>query len=97
MLDRRAFVPLAPLAIRAVLMAVGLRLTLMVVSALLVSIGGDPVDNPLGIVGLNAALGIVDIHRRHEQMLWANLGYPFGVIAVLFAGVAAIIELVVAL
>lgn len=92
--DRRVLVPMAPLLIRALLFAPGIRLMLMTMSALLGSIGADPVDNPLGIVALSAAIAIADIHRRHERMLWANLGYPLVAIAALFAAVAAALELV---
>lgn len=100
MLDRSfhaVLAPLAPLAIRAVLIALGIRSMLLIVSAMLAFLGGDGVDGPFGVVVLSAVVGAVDIHRRHERLLWANLGYPLPVIAGLFAAVAAGFELIWAL
>ncbi|MEP6833986.1 MAG: hypothetical protein ABJB74_11350 [Gemmatimonas sp.] len=33
------------------------------------------IDSPVGVVLLLAALGWVDLQRRHESLFWSNLGY----------------------
>jgi hypothetical protein len=48
-----------------------------------------PEPNPLGTVLACQSLGVVDIRRRGERALWANLGYP-SVIVIGMYGLAAL-------
>ena len=47
------------------------------------------VPNPLLVIVLCSVLAIVDVRRRHERMLWANLGCSPAQLTVPFAIVAA--------
>lgn len=83
------FEPLMPLAIRALILYVLLRLLLGGISAASTSLGVVSPDSPAGIVLLVAVLGAIDLRRRGESVLWANLGYSlmatwgvFGAVAV---------------
>jgi hypothetical protein len=78
------------LALRAAFLWVPVRLIVGVTGRM--SDGAASLDSPLGIVLLCCALGVIDIHRRHERALWANLGISLVVIGSLFAFVAAMGE-----
>lgn len=97
MLARRDFLPLGPLVVRAFLLYLSLKLVLIVIGLIAESMGGERFDNPVGIIILGAILGTVDLHRRHETMLWANLGYPPTVMAALVGLTAVAGEIVWAL
>lgn len=45
-------------------------------------------EHPVGIVILVALLGQIDVRRRGERLLWANLGVGLTDVALLFAAVA---------
>lgn len=97
MLSRRDLLPLGPLVVRAFLLYVGLKLVLIVVGLIVGGSGGEGFDNPVGIIIFGATLGTVDLHRRHETTLWANLGYPPTVMAALVGLMAVAGEIVWAL
>jgi len=67
--------------------------------------GGLLLGDPLGILPANppafaillAIVGAVDIKRRHETMLWANLGFSAGTTAGIFAATAAVGEILLSL
>jgi len=78
-----------------------LRATAFVVAALVATMGGNvsaaELDSPPAIVVLAVALAFVDIHRRGERVLWANLGYSPVVTCGLFGAVALVGESILAL
>ena len=89
--------PLRPLALRAAILYVLLRLLLAAVSAIGAGSDAPSFDSPFGIVLLVTALGAIDIRRRGESMLWANLGYPTFVLWGIFGAVALVGELLLLL
>jgi len=84
------------LALRAAILWVLVRL-LMGAAGSVSEEGGASLDSPIGIILLCCALCLVDIRRRHERALWANLGISLAVIGSLFAFVAATGEGVLAM
>jgi lipopolysaccharide export LptBFGC system permease protein LptF len=66
-----------------------------VVTAVLLLASERP--GPVAIVVICAVVGIVDLRRRRETMLWENLGVSTLQLASLFMLVAAIGELLLAL
>lgn len=84
------------LALRAAILWILVRLMVGVAGAV-ADDGGTSLDSPLGIILLCCALGLVDIRRRHERALWANLGISLVVIGSLFALVAALGEVALGL
>jgi hypothetical protein len=94
----RALAPLRIIALRAVVGYPMLRALLFVISALASAFAGQPViedfESPLGVVLIAAALGVVDIRRRGEAMLWGNLGFSQWTIAAIFAAAATLGEIV---
>ena len=82
------FEPLKPLATRAFILYVLLRLLLGGIGAAGARLGAASPDSPAGIVLLVAVLGAIDIRRRGESLLWANLGYSTRVTWGLFGAVA---------
>ena len=88
--------PLRPLALRAAILYVLLRLLLAAVSAIGAGSDAPSFDSPFGIVLLVTALGAIDIRRRGESTLWANLGYPTIVSWGLFGAVALVGDLLLA-
>jgi hypothetical protein len=97
----RALAPLRILLLRALVAYPLLRLLLFVVTAIVADIAGgsvaDGLESPLGVVLLAMALGAVDIRRRGETILWADLGYSPIVAPSLFALTAMLGELLLAL
>ena len=55
------------------------------------------IDTPIGVVLLVAALGWIDLRRRHESLFWANLGYSTWQTTGVFAGVALVSETLVSI
>lgn len=53
--------------------------------------------NPVGLIVLCSILGIVDIRRRQELVLWGNLGLSATQLATIFALVAGSGELLLSL
>lgn len=82
---------LRALLLRAVVLWVSVRLLASVAGAIAAE-DGQSLDSPLGIILICCALGLVDIRRRHERALWANLGISLVAIGVVFASVATIAE-----
>jgi hypothetical protein len=82
------FEPLKPLVIRAAILYALLRVLLGAISAAGTRLNLASLDSPVGIVLLVAVLGAIDVRRRGEAMLWANLGYPLMAIRGVFAAVA---------
>jgi hypothetical protein len=58
---------------------------------------GPGFDNPAGIVALVTILGVIDLRRRNERMLWQNLAYGTWQTSGLFTAVATVGELLIAL
>lgn len=92
--------PLAPLRILLLRALVGyplLRALLVVVALIVGSVGGrgaaDGLESPVGVVVLAMVLGAVDIRRRGESILWANLGHSPLIAPCLFGAVALLGEL----
>ncbi|MEO6526253.1 MAG: hypothetical protein ABIP93_06485 [Gemmatimonadaceae bacterium] len=81
------------LAMRAVvlwlLLRASLSMVLMVLSGLL--------PNPIAIIVICTIVGIVDIRRRRETMLWHNLGVSTTQLASLFLLTAVTGEMLLAL
>jgi hypothetical protein len=96
----RELVPLRPLVLRALLGYPMLRALLFVIAALIDAIAGagagSGLESPVGVVLLAAVLGAVDIRRRGEAMLWANLGYSPFVVPGLFGAAAVVGEMLLA-
>jgi hypothetical protein len=80
----RVLLPLAPLLTRAAVLYLILKVALTVVGLLAGAAGAARPDTPFGLVVLTGVLGTVDIARRGERMLWANLGYAPAVTAMVF-------------
>jgi hypothetical protein len=53
--------------------------------------------SPIAVVILCALLGMIDLRRRHESALWANLGVSSAQLALLFTVTAIAGEIVLAL
>lgn len=88
------FAPLTALAIRASVLYLLLRLTLAGISVAGTRVGAASPDSPAGIVLLVMVLGAIDIRRRGESLLWANLGYSTMVTWGLFGAIALSGELI---
>lgn len=82
---------LRALLLRAVALWILVRLLVGAVGGL-AGDDGPSLDSPLGVILICCALGLVDIRRRHERALWANLGISLVAIGVVFASVATIAE-----
>lgn len=88
---------LVPLLVRAGVLYVLLRALLAGVSLVATGETGGSPDSPLGTV-IATIVGLVDIRRRGEFVLWYNLGVGRWQIAMLYMSIAALGEsLVVAL
>ncbi|MCE9601620.1 MAG: hypothetical protein K8S21_05310 [Gemmatimonadetes bacterium] len=74
--------------IRAFVLYALLRLLLGGISAAGTRLGVASPDSPVGIVLLVTVLGAIDLRRRGESMLWANLGFPLMAIWGVFGAVA---------
>ena len=61
-------------------------------AAAIVAEDGQSLNSPLGIIMICCAIGLVDIRRRHEHALWANLGISLVAIGIVFASIATIAE-----
>jgi hypothetical protein len=92
--------PLKILAVRALVGYVLLRLLLVVVAALMAEFAGrgpaDSLQSPTGVVLIAAGVGYIDVRRRGESMLWANLGFAGWTAPALFATAAVVGELALA-
>ncbi len=92
------FAPLHLLVLRAALLYPPLRLLFAGVSMWVELAGGDPFEvRPVAAVVLTTLLGAIDLRRRGEALLWANLGYPMLLTLAPFAAIATLGELVLAL
>jgi hypothetical protein len=91
--------PLKVFVPRALASYVLLRALLVVVAALLAEFAGPEaasgLQSPIGVVGIAAAVGYVDVRRRRETILWANLGFSPAVAPAFFASAALLGELLV--
>lgn len=86
---------LRALLLRAVVLWISVRLLVSVVGALAAALaggGGPPLNSPFGTILISCALGLVDIRRRHERVLWANLGISLVAAGTVFASIATIGE-----
>jgi hypothetical protein len=82
---------LRALLLRAIVLWILVRL-LVGVAAAIVAEDGQSLNSPLGIIMICGAIGLVDIRRRHERALWANLGISLVAIGIVFASIATIAE-----
>lgn len=57
---------------------------------------GAGFDNPVGIVILVTLLGVIDLRRRNEKMLWSNLAYSGWHTAGVFAAAGTLGEFLLA-
>ncbi len=88
----RLLLPLMPLLTRAAVLWLILKVALLAIGAAAEAMGAPSPESPFGIVVLTGVLGTVDIARRGERMLWANLGYAPAVTAGLFVLAALVGE-----
>lgn len=88
----RLLIPLMPLLTRAAVLWLILKVALLAIGAAAEAMGAPSPESPFGIVVLTGVLGTVDIARRGERMLWANLGYAPAVTAGLFVLAALVGE-----
>jgi hypothetical protein len=58
---------------------------------------GSVPASPIGVVVLCGFVGLIDVHRRGERVLWANLGVPRRALYVMFAASAIPAECLLAL
>jgi len=82
---------------RALVLALLVRALWFAVSVLAGAVSGVPYQftaHPVGAALLTAALAYVDLRRRGETMLWADLGLPLAIILAPYAVVAALGEMV---
>ncbi len=82
---------------RALVLAVLVRALWFAVSLLAAAVTGVPYQftaHPVGAALLTAALAYVDLRRRGELMLWADLGLPLAALLAPFALVATLGETV---
>ncbi len=86
--------PLFAFVRRAAVLYVVLRVLIAAFSAAVVEQGGVPADDPFVVILLAAALAIVDVRRRREGVLWANLGYSPWLLASIAGAIASVGELV---
>lgn len=82
---------------RAVVLYLVLRLLITGLSAGGTELGAPSLESPFGIIVLFTTLGAIDLRRRGETLLWANLGYSTFVVWGLFGIVALIGEMLLAL
>jgi hypothetical protein len=88
---------LRALLLRAFVLWILLRVLVGAAGVWVESLGGSPPDSPIGIVLLTVATGLVDVRRRRERALWANLGISLPVLAGIFGTIAVTGEVVLAL
>ena len=93
----RLLIPLMPLLTRAAVLWLILKVALLAIGAAAEAMGAPSPESPFGIVVLTGVLGTVDIARRGERMLWANLGYAPAVTAAVFVLLATVGEVAWAL
>jgi hypothetical protein len=93
----RVAAPVAQLFLRrALVLAVLVRVLWLVVSFLAGAVSGVPYEftaHPMGAALLAVALAYVDLRRRGEMMLWADLGLPLAAVLAPYALVSALGEL----
>jgi hypothetical protein len=81
---------------RALMLAVLVRVLWFVGSFLAGAVSGVPYEftaHPVGAALLAVALAFVDLRRRGEMMLWADLGLPLAVVLAPYALVSALGEM----
>lgn len=92
--------PLRILVLRALVGYPLVRMMLLVIVALVREGAGrgvaDGLESPVGVVLLAMVLGAVDVRRRGESILWANLGYSPIVAPALFGMTAFVGESILA-
>lgn len=72
----------------------------LIFAALPLAIGlafGSLSPHPIGIVFLSGIVGLIDVSRRGERILWANLGMPPKGLYALYAAAAIPAECLLAL
>jgi hypothetical protein len=93
----RVAAPVAGLFLRrALVLAVLVRVLWFALSLLAGAISGVPyrfTAHPSGAALLLTALAYVDLRRRGEMMLWADLGLPLAVVLAPYALVSALGEM----
>lgn len=81
---------LRPVAVRALWLWFLLRIGLLLLMTIAGQRGGVLIALPgrvsLMVIAIAVSLVFIDLHRRHERLLWANLGYS----DLLLAAVASI-------
>ena len=93
---------LRAILVRALFLWGLLRALVTLVYSLMPSYASDgmplppPRPSPIAVVVLCTLLGIIDLRRRKEALLWANLGLSTTQLALLFAAAAVTGELMIA-
>lgn len=92
------FTPLCALLWRAALLYVPLRLLASGLATWVEALGGTQAAlSPVAVVAITTALGAIDLRRRGESLLWANLGYSLPATCAPFAAIATAGEVLLAL
>ena len=86
------------LAMRGATLWVLIRMLIGVVFLLLRTGGAEaPRPNPVLIIAICAIVGLIDLRRRGEEMLWSNLGVSRTQLVLLFVATAIIGEIMLGL
>jgi hypothetical protein len=92
--------PVRALVHRALVVYALLRMSLALFAVLLSVSGGRSAEpgvfTAIGMIALAMTLGAIDIRRRRESVLWANLGYPPIVAPLIYGAVALSGEVIIA-
>lgn len=88
---------LRALILRAFVLWALLRVMVGVAAAFAAEAGEIPPNAPIGIVLLCVVVALIDVRRRQERALWANLGISLPIVAGIFGAVAVTGEVVLAL
>jgi hypothetical protein len=88
---------LRALMLRAFVLWAVLRVIVEIASAFAAQAGETPPDSPIGIVLLCVVVAYIDVRRRQERALWANLGISLPIVAGIFGAIAVTGEVVLAL
>ena len=87
---------LRALLVRAFVLWALLRMMAGIAAAFAGRPGETPPNSPIGIVLLCVVVALIDVRRRQERALWANLGISLPVVAALFGAIAVTGEIVFA-